>query len=307
VLVIGEGQESETGGVPLTAKGSDGRAVEGDIIGAEFDGRGGAWTMDLTPVYAGQGAQRVRRTVVHLLPRIVVVMEDLLDAEWGAIREKWLPLMGELLANGHKTGIHLILIARTRDSKDIPESLLLASPTQVILRSASVDIERLLLKTASVPVNFVDAFLLEGERGSTPLESCKVTDSEIERVVMYWRQAAALRGREVPSPVSTGVIGLLSPAVLANENGEADLPARSPAPTPQALKRITEALTPEEVKIARARALAAYLGWLGNGPLRDIMGMGADEAQYILARLREAGYLEAGDGPTWRFVRLDSE
>ena len=72
VLVFGA---NETGGIPL------GRARHGKTLHAEFDDqRGGAWTMDLSEAY-GEG-QHVRRHVVHLLPRVAVVLDEAkLDAK----------------------------------------------------------------------------------------------------------------------------------------------------------------------------------------------------------------------------------
>ena len=79
VLVFGT---NETGGIPL------GRARRGKTTHAEFDDqRGGAWTMDLSEAY-GEG-QHVRRHVVHLLPRIAVVLDEAkLDAK-EAISLRW--------------------------------------------------------------------------------------------------------------------------------------------------------------------------------------------------------------------------
>lgn len=66
VFVFGE---NETGGVPWGE-----RKRQGEITYAEFDdARGAMWSMDLTSVY--DGAQRVTRTVVHLLPRVAVVLD----------------------------------------------------------------------------------------------------------------------------------------------------------------------------------------------------------------------------------------
>lgn len=72
VLVFGK---NETGGIPLA------RARRGKTTEAEFDDqRGGAWTMDLSEAYAE--GQHVRRHVVHLLPRVAVVLDDAkLDAK----------------------------------------------------------------------------------------------------------------------------------------------------------------------------------------------------------------------------------
>ncbi len=65
VLMIGDaasgGSQHGTGG--------------GTLLNATFDpARGGTWQFDLTPVYAR--ARRVRRSVVHLLPRIAVVVDE---------------------------------------------------------------------------------------------------------------------------------------------------------------------------------------------------------------------------------------
>ena len=66
VFVFGE---SETGGVTWNQR------RQGKTTWAEFDDtRGAAWTMDLTDVY-GDG-RRVVRHVVHLLPRVAVVLDE---------------------------------------------------------------------------------------------------------------------------------------------------------------------------------------------------------------------------------------
>ena len=66
VLVFGS---NETGGVSVNER------RQGTIVRAELDdARGGAWTMDLSAVY-GEGC-RVLRHVVHLLPRVAVVLDE---------------------------------------------------------------------------------------------------------------------------------------------------------------------------------------------------------------------------------------
>jgi len=50
-------------------------ALVGNVVTAEFDDKkGGMWQLDLTPVY--EGAESVRRTVVHLLPDVAVVLDE---------------------------------------------------------------------------------------------------------------------------------------------------------------------------------------------------------------------------------------
>jgi len=66
VLVFGK---NETGGIPV------GKARRGEITHAEFDNeRGGAWTMDLSKAYGKE--RRVVRHVIHLLPRVAVVLDE---------------------------------------------------------------------------------------------------------------------------------------------------------------------------------------------------------------------------------------
>jgi hypothetical protein len=52
--------------------------------------------------------------------------------------------------------------------------------------------------------------------------------------------------------------------------------------------------------IRRAHALASYLGWLGRGPLMDILGLTLQEAELIIAILQARQILERSDTPTPR-------
>ena len=80
VFVFGK---NETGGVSVAV-----RDRAGDLTYSEFDdSRGGAWTMDLTSVY--DDVASVRRTVVHLLPRVLVVVDDAALMIEDAISLRW--------------------------------------------------------------------------------------------------------------------------------------------------------------------------------------------------------------------------
>jgi len=80
VFVFGE---NETGGVHAREKNVGGRTVF-----AEFDEKkGAAWTFDLSDVY-GEG-YTVARTVVHLLPRTVVVLDQAKLPEKQLISLRW--------------------------------------------------------------------------------------------------------------------------------------------------------------------------------------------------------------------------
>lgn len=80
VFMIGQ---NETGGVSVRAKGP-----HGETTWSEFDpDRGAAWTFDLSGVY-GEGYD-VSRTVVHLLPRIAVVLDEARLPEVEPISMRW--------------------------------------------------------------------------------------------------------------------------------------------------------------------------------------------------------------------------
>ena len=99
VLVFGA---NETGGIPV------GKARRGKITHHEFDNlRGGAWTMDLSEPYGED--RRVVRHVVHLLPRIVVVLDEArlpatepISLRWHAITPPELDDEGRFAVRGER-------------------------------------------------------------------------------------------------------------------------------------------------------------------------------------------------------------
>lgn len=61
---------------------------QGRTVWSEFDDtRGGAWTFDLSAVYAKD--RKVRRHVIHLLPRITVVLDEATSPNPERIRLRW--------------------------------------------------------------------------------------------------------------------------------------------------------------------------------------------------------------------------
>ncbi len=106
VFVLGR---NDTGGVSQAE-----RDRKGHFIHTDFDDqRGATWSIDLTGVY--DKAQRVTRTVVHLLPRIAVVIDDAVLKEAKPISLRWHTLsMPELSTDGSflTTGKHSQLSAR---------------------------------------------------------------------------------------------------------------------------------------------------------------------------------------------------
>ncbi len=85
--------DNATGGIPCSRRGATGSAKfpQGRIVSSSFnDATGGAWTMDLTEPYNQEGEViYVRRSVIHLLPDIAVVCDDILLSKPDLIRLRW--------------------------------------------------------------------------------------------------------------------------------------------------------------------------------------------------------------------------
>lgn len=246
-----------------------------------------------------------------VLPRVIVVMEDLLSAAWLELREQWVTLLDELLTSGAKVGIHLLMTAHMADESALPEFLGRRVRSRVVL-ATSGNVARLWKHSVPPPSTFIDGFLIEGDSAVTPLMIGVVSDAELTRVVAYWQRTEAQRASGQAATASEGqdisvleTSENLTPVAESATSLPAGRPVTAPLPPPDVLYRAAEALTPEDVKLARARALAAYLGWLAHGPLRDVLMMSYEDADVIIARLQAEGILESGDGPIYRFIRLD--
>ncbi|MEL6526467.1 MAG: hypothetical protein AAFQ07_12240, partial [Chloroflexota bacterium] len=50
--------------------------------------------------------------------------------------------------------------------------------------------------------------------------------------------------------------------------------------------------------VQRAQALATYLGWLGKGPLMDVLGLTLEESEAMIAILQARQILERTTSPT---------
>ncbi|MBN1963439.1 MAG: hypothetical protein JW910_02260, partial [Anaerolineae bacterium] len=158
---------------------------------------------------------------------------------------------------------------------------------------------RSLWDSTPFPVEFVDAFWQE-QGQVTPLMLSEVSAGEVERLVTYWRRAAEAR----PAGIDTGE----QADPFTTDEPLAGTAEESPAlPSVAALLRAAKALMPRGTRITQARSLAGYLGWLGIDPLRDVFGLSRDEAERIIGRLREEGFLKPGDGRTWRIAREEPD
>jgi DNA segregation ATPase FtsK/SpoIIIE-like protein len=228
------------------------------------------------------------------MPCIVILLDTVALSSWTAKQAEWLVPLHQLLSKGPETGLHCIVTSTSLAS--VPERLMATMPQRVLLRAA---VEESQLPIGA-PSQFIDGILTElNSNEVTPLETPAVAESEILRVVTYWQNMKNRRNTEKESqgqPASTGNTGLLT---LRSDL----LPAAIAAPD-EPITQVVGIPVISDAVVASAAALAAYLGWLSDGPLHDVLHMSVLEAQETLRILRSLGVLENGEGPVWRFVRL---
>jgi DNA segregation ATPase FtsK/SpoIIIE-like protein len=245
------------------------------------------------------------------IPHILLTIDSLSDPNWQASKEQWAQPLSDLILHGKNVGIFVILTAAKNDTSEIPRQVFYAVQYSLVMRSAAGDLSEKVKNFHGSLMRFIDGFFIdkEDEENIVPVELCAVSDEEVQRATAYWKQMSVQRKQEAQlTTVSgkTGVTGILRPT---EETTAAEPPPTPPVPAkpdPETLARATQALggSQHETVIVRAQALAAYLGWLGVGPLHDILGISTGEAQMIVNNLQELGVLEATDSPTPRFIRL---
>jgi hypothetical protein len=227
------------------------------------------------------------------LPRIVVLVDSIADEAWKAASERWLPVLQGLVSNGTQVGIHIIL---TNDSTGLPDGIVI--PTQVVMRGAANEVVEKLKDFPRPNLRFVDAFVVEGEQ-TTPVELCVTSENDLTRTVEYWRQTAAKRKQEAPVTPSTPEVSAKTGVTSVFRGDSQALEVIKARETQSAMQ-----VGSSDSLLQRAGALAAYLGWISVGVLRDVFGTAEAEAQKTIGALQEIGVVEKGDGPAYRFVRL---
>jgi DNA segregation ATPase FtsK/SpoIIIE, S-DNA-T family len=247
------------------------------------------------------------------LPRIVLLIDSLSDPAWQSAADQWTPSLYDLLMNGGTAGIHLMLTASPEAFSAVPSLLKSTLPVQVFLQSPGANLRSHLQDLPMSTMQFVDAVLIEQEKESrvTAMEIGTISEQEIQRAAAYWRQATNQRVQPAPPALSvarTGVTGLLplvdSAERYKDEETAAVVAAQPKLETPEKAAQPVPASVENKTVLLRAQALAAYLGWLGVGPLQDVLGLSLTEAQGILAELCAKGVLEAGSSSVLRFARL---
>jgi hypothetical protein len=213
------------------------------------------------------------------------------------------------VVNGPRVGIYAILTAD--DLAHVPETLANVIDTRIIMRSAGAELVENISHLHGTALRFVDAFILSQRdpNAISPVELSTLTDQDMQNLVSYWRQLATQRSQEARPRERTGLTDLL-PELEGSGLGQVEL-SRSASALPTrtragALARATQALATEsdDRLVVQAMTLAAYLGWLGIGPLRDIFGASTGEAKAVISTLQSMEVIEDGDGPIYRFIRL---
>lgn len=262
-------------------------------------------------------------------PRILLLIDSLSDPEWRKSSSKWGPALTELLAKGPDMGIHMIIAIGDMDDNDVPELIKHAIPTKIILRSVASGFSENLENFHPSLLRFIDAFVVNDdaqEKEIIPVELCSISNQEIQSTINYWLEASKQRFKDtqLTQTTKTGMTEILSPA--AEAMAEIPAPPVPEKPSAAAITRATQMLAsiqatrtstipqhngsklppPEETPtlLKQAQALAAYLGWLGVGPLHDILLLAPEDAATIVRELQAMGVLENIDTPTPRFLRL---
>lgn len=232
----------------------------------------------------------LRNTQKTPLPRIFLVIDSASDERWMLTRDRWLAPLESLLRGGAKIGIHVLMTASQLENAHVPNTLQSAFPIKILSRNVAGKYPERVEGFHGSLTRFIDAFILIGEE-VTPIEVCAISEEEIERAVVYWQNAIQKRKGEVPQTAVSGKTGVTQLLKMPTD-------ARSQAILDQLPNVIPN------IVMQQARALTAYLGWIGLGPLQDVLGLSEDEALQVIQALKETGIIEDTDNSILRFVRL---
>jgi hypothetical protein len=246
------------------------------------------------------------------LPRILLVIDSLSDEVWQAHGSAWGSLLYDLLTDQGKAGVHLLVTSAQSNPDQMPDELISLLPLHLLTQSAGRRLSDQLEHFHPSLLRFVDLFIVENNDTITPVEISTVSSQEVKNAIAYWRKATRQREQSSTSISSTAGVTAMLNATRAIE------PAQSTQAVPYVTGQLNAAaLLREEsadldfptdaigdVYVHQAQALAAYLGWIGVGPLQDILGLRTKDAETMLTLLRKTGVVEDNDNPTPRFVRL---
>ncbi len=234
----------------------------------------------------------------EIIPHIVIVIDSLSDQMWQDARDAWLPLLTRILENQGRTGIYAIITSESYEEPDLPESISKLLSTQIVMRPSAGDIPQSLENFHSSLLRFVDAFIINSTNSDIiPVELCAVSEEEMRDVIRYWTQATRKRHEEAPLRQISGTTGMTS--MLGRNAVQQTSDDETTQNTPQNVEQ-----NQLSISLHQAQALAAYLGWIGLGPLTDVLGYSQAQAHQIMDQLTAMGIIENDGSATPRFVRL---
>ncbi len=298
----------------LTAPSEGKRLLEGMV---KEIGRRRNWFAENGVADIDEYNEKLRKDDETPVPRIVLLMDSLSDEIWKETSDDWMPAVLEILEDAGQSGIHMILTASQETSSDVPDDLRNRLPIVVIARPVAISYTNQLENFHGSLLRFIDAVVIEGQEPTmTPVELCSISQEEVNKAVKYWTMIAQQRKDQAQTKVSgtTGVTGAL-PTIKPGDPPTTQTGILSPTntiktPSEQETEEV-HVITDEEGKarsertvIQQAQALAAYLGWIGVGPLEDILNLPNNEARKTLLVLKAMGIVEDNNSNVARFLRV---
>jgi hypothetical protein len=236
------------------------------------------------------------------LPHILVLLDTPSLSDWAATQGEWLVPLHYILARGAEVGVHTLMNVANLEPLNFPERLAGEFNTRLWLKAAA-QAQNIPL-APELPLAFVDGFWQSGPAYQA-FEAVQVNESELARLATYWlnmrnRRNSELEGQgQAQASGNTGLLTLRADILPPAGAATASLAAEDTRPSPAYHGPIIT-----DKMVSAAQALSAYLGWIGVGPLRDVLQMSPDEAMETIKILQAIGVAEEGEGPVWRFVRL---
>lgn len=250
-------------------------------------------------------------------PRILLVLNSRAHPEWAKAHDEWLSPLEMLLQEGHRAGIHVMIAMQGTPIPAPFETMSTHFDNQLITHSAA---NQSLLDDLNAfhpsLMRFVDSFYSDGTT-IFPIELPSVTSRDMRLVSTYWEETNNRRHDATLHSVDARDVSSVDDIYRALM-GDDDTPAPPVPmrPNAQTLARVTEILADSPITldaadekrftslnisveaVQRAQALATYLGWLGKGPLMDVLGMTLEESEAMIAILQARQILERTSSPT---------
>ncbi|MFW5692341.1 MAG: FtsK/SpoIIIE domain-containing protein [Chloroflexota bacterium] len=253
---------------------------------------------------------RLIETNQTIVPRITLIIDSLSDPSWMQQQAQIVPHLVEIARKGARAGIHMIVQADGLDTENVPDEVHQSVHGIFALSGAAGSLTENLEDFHGSLMRFIDALYIDQTADMiTPVEIAAIQPEEINRLLLYWQGATRQRQRDSQMPQVSGKTGVTQTldqsrvqAYMAQK--DADNTATQESLRVHQKEADTPApAAPLQVSLHQAQALAAYLGWIGAGPLQDIFSMSPEEAARTVLALREMGIVEDTDSPTPRFLR----